>query len=119
MTLQVSFVLSVYAAKYITEIICTEVAEAIRKTEIALQLPVMNTIYFDTKFQLPYFHNPSTAILLSDSVAIRIHKLSFFICFMLCTTRVSPVGISRHIYRICFYMNVSMCCYLHNCLCSF
>ena len=33
----------------------------------------------------------------------------FFICFIVCTTRVSPVGIPRDIYRICFYINVFIC----------
>ena len=42
----------------------------------------------------------------------------FFICFIVCTTRVSPVGIPRDIYRICFYINVFMYVYLHNCLFS-
>jgi len=43
----------------------------------------------------------------------------FFICFIVCTTGVSPVGISRGIYRICFYVNVFMYVYLHNCFFSF
>jgi hypothetical protein len=84
------------------------VAEAIRKTEIALQLPVMNTVHFDINGSFHTSKTPSTAILLSDSVAIPIRQLYIFFCFMLCTTRDSPVGISRDIYRICFYMNVSM-----------
>jgi len=51
------------------------VAEAIQKTEIALQLPVMNTVHFETIWQFQYFQNPSTAILSSDSVAIPFRKL--------------------------------------------
>ena len=43
----------------------------------------------------------------------------FFICFVVCTTRASPVGIPRDIYRICFHINVCMYIYLHNCLFSF
>jgi len=42
-------------------------------------------------------------------------RLAFFFIYLfhsVCTTRVSPVGIPRDIYRICFYINVlcmSMC----------
>ena len=46
-------------------------------------------------------------------------NLFFFICFVVCTTRALPVGIPRDIYRICFYINVCMYIYLHNCLFSF
>ena len=42
----------------------------------------------------------------------------FIICFVECTTRASPVGIPRDIYRICFYINVCMYVYLFNCLFS-
>ena len=51
-------------------------AEAIQKTEIALQLPVINTVHFGTIWQPQYFQNLSTATLSSDSVTIPIRKLS-------------------------------------------
>ena len=43
----------------------------------------------------------------------------FLICFVVCTTRASPVGIPWDIYRICFYVSVCMYIYFHNCLFSF
>jgi hypothetical protein len=45
MTSKFSFVESFFVVRYMTEIICTEVTEALQKTEIALQLTLMNTAH--------------------------------------------------------------------------
>ena len=54
-TLQFWFVKSVYVVRYITDIICRAVAEAVQKTEIALQHTWINTVHFVNWWQLPYF----------------------------------------------------------------